>query len=131
MTEIFTGSFTQQEPIPEAGIEAALDVLRHGRLHRYNVVEGETSHTALLEQEFAAQMGSKYALAVASGGYAIATALRAVLVEAGDRVLTNAASVEARSPIRPATFLAPFSASPALVSASAHVALRSLPFSRI
>ncbi|MDE9449373.1 aminotransferase class I/II-fold pyridoxal phosphate-dependent enzyme [Aliiroseovarius sp. Z3] len=90
MTERFTGNFTQQEPIPEAGIEAALDVLRHGRLHRYNVAEGETAQTALLEQEFAALMGSKYALAVASGGYAIATALRAVGVGPGDRVLTNA-----------------------------------------
>ena len=67
-----------------------MEVLRHGRLHRYNVAEGETAHAALLEQEFAAQMGSKYALAVSSGGYAIATALRAVGVEAGDRVLTNA-----------------------------------------
>lgn len=90
MTERFTGNFTQQEPIPDEGIDAALDVLRHGRLHRYNVAKGETAHAALLEQEFAAQMGSKYALAVSSGGYAIATALRAVGVEAGDRVLTNA-----------------------------------------
>ncbi len=90
MTERFTGNFTQQEPIPEDGIAAALEVLRHGRLHRYNVAEGEVSQTALLEQEFAALMGSKYALAVASGGYAIATALRAVGVGPGDRVLTNA-----------------------------------------
>ena len=90
MTQRFTGNFTQQEPIPDEGIDAALDVLRHGRLHRYNVAEGETAHAALLEREFAAQMGSKYALAVSSGGYAIATALRAVGVAAGDRVLTNA-----------------------------------------
>ena len=46
----FTGNFTQQEPIPEAGIEAALRVLRHGRLHRYNVVPGEDAEAALLEQ---------------------------------------------------------------------------------
>ncbi|WP_428540663.1 DegT/DnrJ/EryC1/StrS family aminotransferase [Profundibacter sp.] len=90
MSDRFTGNFTQQEPIPDEGIEAALNVLRHGRLHRYNVAEGEAGETALLEQEFAAYMGSKYALAVASGGYAIATALRAVGVVAGDKVLTNA-----------------------------------------
>ncbi|MCK0142423.1 aminotransferase class I/II-fold pyridoxal phosphate-dependent enzyme [Aliiroseovarius sp. F20344] len=90
MKERFTGNFTQQEAIPDEGIKAALDVLNHGRLHRYNVAEGEVSHTALLEQEFAALMGSKYALAVSSGGYAIATALRAVGVAPGDRVLTNA-----------------------------------------
>ncbi|UWQ44433.1 DegT/DnrJ/EryC1/StrS family aminotransferase [Leisingera aquaemixtae] len=90
MSETFTGSFTQQEPIPEDAIEAALAVLRHGRLHRYNVAEGEAGETALLEQEFAAQMGAKYCLAVASGGYALATSLRAIGVQPGDNVLTNA-----------------------------------------
>ncbi|KIC33328.1 DegT/DnrJ/EryC1/StrS family aminotransferase [Leisingera sp. ANG-S5] len=90
MSEKFTGSFTQQEPIPEVAIEAALAVLRSGRLHRYNVAEGEAGETALLEQEFAAQMGAKYCLAVASGGYALATSLRAVGVKPGDKVLTNA-----------------------------------------
>jgi dTDP-4-amino-4,6-dideoxygalactose transaminase len=90
MSEIFTGSFTQQEPIPEEAIEAAVEVMRHGRLHRYNVVEGEVGETALLEREFADQVGAKYCLAVASGGYALATALRAVGVGHGDRVLTNA-----------------------------------------
>ena len=90
MSEIFTGNFTQQESIPDEAIEAALKVLRHGRLHRYNVAEGELSETALLEQEFAAQTGAKYSLAVASGGYALATALRAVGVKPGGKVLTNA-----------------------------------------
>tara|TARA_R110002072_G_scaffold80040_6_gene184169 strand:- start:305 stop:1501 length:1197 start_codon:yes stop_codon:yes gene_type:complete len=89
MSEVFKGSFTQQEPIPEDGIEAAIAVMRHGRLHRYNTAPGEVAETVLLEQEFAAQVGSKYCLAVASGGYAMATALRAVGVKPGDRVLTN------------------------------------------
>ncbi|MBP0481921.1 DegT/DnrJ/EryC1/StrS family aminotransferase [Sagittula salina] len=88
--ETFTGSFTQQEPIPEEGIAAALSVLRHGRLHRYNTVPGETAEAALLERDFAALMGAKYCLAVASGGYALGCALRAVGVGPGDRVLTNA-----------------------------------------
>jgi len=48
MVDVFKGSFTQQEPIPEAGIEAAVAVMRHGRLHRYNTVEGETAQTVLL-----------------------------------------------------------------------------------
>ncbi len=90
MVDVFKGSFTQQEPIPEAGIEAAVAVMRHGRLHRYNTAPGETAETVLLEQEFAAMVGAKYCLAVASGGYALSTALRAVGVKAGDRVLTNA-----------------------------------------
>lgn len=90
MSEVFKGSFTQQEPIPEDGIEAAIAVMRHGRLHRYNTVPGEVAETVLLEQEFATQVGAKYCLAVASGGYAMATALRAVGVKPGDHVLTNA-----------------------------------------
>ncbi|MDQ2095394.1 DegT/DnrJ/EryC1/StrS family aminotransferase [Rhodalgimonas zhirmunskyi] len=88
--ENFTGSFTQQEPIPDEAIEAAVAVMRSGRLHRYNVAEGEAGEVALLEQEFAEAMGARYALAVASGGYALACALRAVGVKPGDRVLTNA-----------------------------------------
>jgi dTDP-4-amino-4,6-dideoxygalactose transaminase len=90
MIENFTGSFTQQEPIPEVGIEAAINVLRNGRLHRYNTAQGEVSQTALLEQEFAASVGAKYCIAVASGGYAMGTALRAVGVKPGDNVLSNA-----------------------------------------
>ena len=81
MSEVFKGSFTQQEPIPEDAIEAAVAVMRSGRLHRYNTVPGEVAEVALLEQEFAAQTGAKYCLAVASGGYAMATALRAVGVK--------------------------------------------------
>ena len=90
MPETFTKPFTQQEPIPEAGIAAALAVLRHGRLHRYNTVGDEISETAALEEEFAAFAGARYCLAVASGGYALGCALRALGVGPGDRVLTNA-----------------------------------------
>ncbi|MFU8779014.1 MAG: DegT/DnrJ/EryC1/StrS family aminotransferase [Roseovarius sp.] len=90
MTERFTGNFTQQEPIPEEGIAAALEVLRSGRLHRYNLVGEEAGEVAALEREFAAYTGARYALAVTSGGYAMATALRALGVGPGDKVLTNA-----------------------------------------
>lgn len=90
MTEVFTGAFTQQEPIPEDGIEAAVAVMRGGRLHRYNTVGDEIAEAALLEEEFAGYVGAKYCLAVASGGYSMTTALRACGVGQGDAVLTNA-----------------------------------------
>ncbi len=86
---IFAGNFTQQEPIPEAGIEAATAVLRSGRLHRYNLAPGEVGEVSLLEEDFAAFTGARYALAVASGGYAMGCALRALGVGHGDRVLSN------------------------------------------
>ena len=47
MTDIFRGNFTQQEPIPDEAIAAALTVLKHGRLHRYNEAEGEVAESAL------------------------------------------------------------------------------------
>ncbi|SFR15076.1 DegT/DnrJ/EryC1/StrS family aminotransferase [Poseidonocella sedimentorum] len=86
----FTGSFTQQQPIPEEAIAAAVAVLRSGRLHRYNLAEGDVGEVARLEEDFAAMSGARYCLAVASGGYAMGAALRALGVGPGDRVLTNA-----------------------------------------
>jgi len=90
MTERFDGSFTQQTPIPEAGQRAALAVLQSGRLHRYNLAPGEDGETGALEREFAAHVGARYCLAVASGGQAMQIALRAAGVAAGDAVLANA-----------------------------------------
>ena len=90
MSEVFTGVFTQQEPIPDDAIEAAVAVMKTGRLHRYNTVGDDRSETDLLETEFAQSVGAKYCLAVASGGYALSCALRATGVQAGDTVLTNA-----------------------------------------
>ena len=85
----FRGNFTQQLPIPEEGIERAVAVMRSGRLHRYNVVDGEVPETVQLENEFAAYMGARFCLACASGGYALQTALRAFGVAPGEPVLTN------------------------------------------
>lgn len=86
----FTGSFTQQEPIADDAIAAAVEVLRSGRLHRYNVAVGEESPTAALEREFARWQGATYCLACASGGAAMQIALRAAGLGLGDVVLTNA-----------------------------------------
>ncbi len=86
----FEGSFTQQEPIPDEAIAAATRVLQSGRLHRYNLGPGEEGEVAALEREYAQWQGVPYCLALTSGGQAIQIALRAVGVEPGDHVLTNA-----------------------------------------
>jgi len=86
----FNGNFTQQEPIPEDAITRAVEVMRCGRLHRYNVAEDEISETSLLEREFANYMGSAYCLACTSGGYAMHVALCSFGVRPGEPVLTNA-----------------------------------------
>jgi dTDP-4-amino-4,6-dideoxygalactose transaminase len=90
LTLRFDGNFTQQEGIPVAGIAAAVSVMESGRLHRYNVADGEEPAVVALEKAFAAYTGARYCLAVTSGGYALQTALRAHGVQAGDVVLTNA-----------------------------------------
>lgn len=86
----FEKPFTLQEPIPEAGIERAVAVMRSGRLHRYNTDGDTPSEAALLEREFADYQGGDYCLACTSGGTAIQIALRATGVGAGDKVLANA-----------------------------------------
>ena len=86
----FTKPFTQQEPIPEEGIERAIEILRSGRLHRYNLVPDEIGEVARLEQEYAAWQEQEYCIATTSGGTAIQLALRAAGVEHGDLVLANA-----------------------------------------
>ncbi|WP_376878216.1 DegT/DnrJ/EryC1/StrS family aminotransferase [Albirhodobacter sp. R86504] len=85
----FTKSFTQQLPIPDDAIEAAVAVMRSGRLHRYNTAADAAGETADLEREFAAWQGQPYCLAVASGGQAMQIAMRASGVQPGDLVMTN------------------------------------------
>ena len=90
MTAKFSKAFTQQEPIPEEAIVRATEILRSGRLHRYNTLAGEASEAALLEREYATWQGTRYCLAVTSGGQAMQIALRATGVRPGTRVLANA-----------------------------------------
>ena len=90
MPRRFEKSFTQQEPIPEAAIQRATEILSSGRLHRYNVVPGEVSEATLLEEEYAAWQGAKFCLATTSGGQALQIALRASGVQPGTKVLANA-----------------------------------------
>ena len=85
----FSRPFTQQESISQEAIDAAVEVLKSGRLHRYNTIGNELSEVSLLEQEFANYQGSQYCLACASGGYAMSVALRAAGLQPGESVLTN------------------------------------------
>jgi dTDP-4-amino-4,6-dideoxygalactose transaminase len=89
VTKAFSRPFTQQEPINQEAIDAATQVLKSGRLHRYNTIEDELSEASLLEEEYAAYQDSKYCLACASGGYAMSVALKAAGLKPGESVLTN------------------------------------------
>jgi dTDP-4-amino-4,6-dideoxygalactose transaminase len=86
----FTKEFTRQEPIPEAGIKRALELMKSGRLHRYNTAAGEVSEVSLLEKEYADYVGARYCLGLSSCGSSMYVALKSVGVAPGDKVLCNA-----------------------------------------
>lgn len=87
----FTKSFTDQAPLPQASLDAALEVLQSASLHRYQPMDSSACNpVAGLESEFAAWQGAKYCLAVTSGGQAMQLAMRTAGVRPGDSVLTNA-----------------------------------------
>ena len=48
---------TQQEPIPPAGVQAALALMASGKLHRYGEAGGKPSEVSALEVEFARTQG--------------------------------------------------------------------------
>ncbi len=75
------------EPIPAAAMEDVSRILRSGDLFRYT---SDNSPVALLEAEFAALMGSKYALAVSSCSAALFLSLKALDLPKGARVLIPA-----------------------------------------
>lgn len=80
---------TQQEPIPEPGVQAALALMHNGKLHRYGEVGGKPSEVSALEAEFAAELGVRYCVAMNSCGSTMFVALKAAGVMPGDAVLTN------------------------------------------
>jgi dTDP-4-amino-4,6-dideoxygalactose transaminase len=84
-----TRDLTEPEPIPEAGIARAVELMRSGRLFRYGEMGADQLDVSLLEQEFAAFVGRRFCVAVNSGGGAIFLALKVAGVQPGDPVLVN------------------------------------------
>ena len=75
------------EPIPDAALAEVTRLLNSGDLFRYT---SDRSPVALLEGEFAALLGSRYALAVASCSAALFLSLLALGLKPGARVLIPA-----------------------------------------
>ncbi|MCY4241082.1 MAG: aminotransferase class I/II-fold pyridoxal phosphate-dependent enzyme [Rhodobacter sp.] len=76
------------EPIPKAAQTEINGMLETGDLFRYTATD--ESPAALLEREFAAALGSRYALAVSSCSAALFLSLRALDLPGGARVLIPA-----------------------------------------
>ncbi len=79
--------FTRKEPVPAQGIAWAVSCMQTGEMFRYGPKNPATSQVLQLEREFAALMGTKYALGVNSCSSAILLSLLASGAKAGDTIL--------------------------------------------
>ncbi len=86
----FSGDLSSPEPLPDEGIDAAVALMRDGRLFRYGEDRNTLPEAALLEEEFAAYIGRRYCVGMNSGGCSLFVALKAAGVQPGDKVLVNA-----------------------------------------
>ena len=95
MTETSTVEKTQipdvtaAEPIPASAMSEVNRLLGNGDLYRYTTAESPVTQ---LEREFAAKMGSRYALAVSSCSAALFISLKALDLPPGAKVLIPAFS---------------------------------------
>lgn len=78
------------DPICETGQLAALEIMKSGRLYRYNVKKAEESVVSQCEKEIAAYTGHKYCVALNSCGSALMLLLKTTGLKHGDKVLSNA-----------------------------------------
>jgi len=77
------------DPIPEAGQQKAIDLMKSGRLYRYNADSAETCEVSQCEKDFAAYTGHKYCVGLNSCGSAIYLSLMCAGIKPGDKVITN------------------------------------------
>lgn len=82
-------SIKTPDPVPQAGIAAAVACMESGRLFRYNLNCAEESEVSGCEAELAEYTNFKYALGMNSCGSALFVSLLCAGVKPGDGVLTN------------------------------------------
>ena len=87
---VFAKVMSDPVPIPEAGIDRAVEILRGGRPFRYGEDTGGQGEASLLERDIAQYAGRAYAVAVNSCGCSLFLALKSLGVAPGDQVLCNA-----------------------------------------
>lgn len=78
------------DPVPEEGQKEALELMKTGRMYRYNVAKAEESIVSKCEQEIAAYTGHKYCVALNSCGSALMLLLKTTGLKHGDKVISNA-----------------------------------------
>jgi len=78
------------DPVPEAGILEAVELMKTGRMYRYNVKDAESSVVSNCEKEIAEYTGHKYCVGLNSCGSAIMLMMKCAGLKPGDEVLSNA-----------------------------------------
>lgn len=78
------------DPIPEEGQEAALELMKTGRLYRYNVAKAEDAEVCKTEKALCDYTGHKYCVALNSCGSALMLLLKTTGLQNGGKVLSNA-----------------------------------------
>lgn len=78
------------DPVPEEGQLEALELMKSGRMYRYNIAKGEESVVSMCEKELADYTGHKYCVALNSCGSALMLMLRTTGVKNGEKVISNA-----------------------------------------
>jgi dTDP-4-amino-4,6-dideoxygalactose transaminase len=76
--------------LDHAVVDSVVRTMEQGRLFRYDCADGRPSATALLERDFAAAIGARYAVAVNSCSSGLFLSLLACGIAPGDEVLVPA-----------------------------------------
>jgi len=87
---IITRDIKTPDPVPQSGIDEAVELMSTGRMYRYNVKNAEESTVSKCEVEIAAYTGHKYCVALNSCGSAIMLMMKCAGLQPGDEVLSNA-----------------------------------------
>jgi hypothetical protein len=85
-----TNDIKTPDPIPEEGQQEALELMKTGRLYRYNIGAGEESVVSMCEKEICDYTGFKYCVGLNSCGSALMLLLKTTGLKPGGKVLSNA-----------------------------------------
>jgi len=87
---VITRDIKTPDPVPQAGIDEAVELMRTGRMYRYNVPNAAESTVSRCEVEITEYTGHKYCVALNSCGSAIMLMMKCAGLQPGDEVLSNA-----------------------------------------
>eukprot|EP00529_Nitzschia_sp_RCC80_P024807 CAMPEP_0113485494 /NCGR_PEP_ID=MMETSP0014_2-20120614/24513_1 /TAXON_ID=2857 /ORGANISM="Nitzschia sp." /LENGTH=448 /DNA_ID=CAMNT_0000379143 /DNA_START=123 /DNA_END=1469 /DNA_ORIENTATION=- /assembly_acc=CAM_ASM_000159 len=85
-----TSDIKTPDPVPEEGQQAAMELMKTGRLYRYNIAPGEQSVVSMCEKEICDYTGFKYCVGLNSCGSALMLLLKTTGLKPGGKVLSNA-----------------------------------------